>query len=202
MKVLRNFFRLCFHLIIKRDILSVFAKRKYGKIGKNTWIFKPIYKDKNEHLISIGSNTVIGHDTRMQLYTDKVAVTPHIIIGDNCYFGSYNSFLAGGNITIGNGVLMASNILITSENHSTNPESNEYYMDQPLICADVTIDEGCWIGEKVCILPGVHIGKKSIIGAGSVVTKSIPDYSIAVGNPAKVIKLYNMETHKWVKVDA
>lgn len=70
-------------------------------------------------------------------------------------------------------------------------------MDQKLSCKNVIIDDGCWIGEKVCILPGVRIGKKSIIGAGAIVTKSIPDYSIAVGNPARVIKYYNFDKKRW-----
>jgi acetyltransferase-like isoleucine patch superfamily enzyme len=63
----------------------------------------------------------------------------------------------------------------------------------------VRIEKGCWIGEKVIILPGVNIGKRSIIGAGSVVTKSIPEYSIAVGNPARVIKTWNKDKKQWVK---
>ncbi|WP_405373425.1 DapH/DapD/GlmU-related protein [Pseudobutyrivibrio sp.] len=96
--------------------------------------------------------------------------------------------------------MIASNVLICSENHGIDPESTTPYMSQPLISKPVSIGEGSWIGEMVCILPGVHIGKKCIIGAGSVVTKSIPDYSIAVGNPAKVIKKYNFKTHNWEKV--
>jgi maltose O-acetyltransferase len=53
----------------------------------------------------------------------------------------------------------------------------------------VTIGDGCWICSRVIILPGVHIGKNSVIGAGSVVTKDIPDYAIAAGNPAKVVRI-------------
>ena len=58
----------------------------------------------------------------------------------------------------------------------------------------------CWVGEKVIIMPGVTIGDRSIIGAGAIVTRDIPPYSIAVGNPAKVIKRYNFKTHSWEKV--
>lgn len=97
-------------------------------------------------------------------------------------------------------MLIASHVMISSENHGTDPESDTPYMNQPLITKPVSIGDGCWIGEKVCILPGVNIGKKCIIGAGSVVTKSIPDYSIAAGNPARVIKKYSYETHNWEKV--
>lgn len=101
------------------------------------------------------------------------------------------------NIKIGDNVLFASNVLVTNENHGINPESTTPYMDQKLSAQDVKIGNGCWIGEKVSILSGVTIGEKCIIGAGSIVTKSIPSYSIAVGNPARIIKQYNFYTKRW-----
>jgi lipopolysaccharide O-acetyltransferase len=71
---------------------------------------------------------------------------------------------------------------------------------QQLQTGPITIGEGCWIGQNVIVLPDVNIGDKCVIGANSVVTKDIPSYSIAVGMPAKVIKKYNFELHRWVKV--
>lgn len=188
-----------YHLIIKRDIIGPIEKMKYGHIGNNTILYKTSITD-NEKLITIGDNTTILRGTRLQLYTKQSNAAASITIGNNCYIGYNNSFLAGGKIIIENNVLMASNILISSENHSMDPEDKDYYMDQPLSCADVKICEGTWIGEKVCILPGVTIGKKCIIGAASIVTHSIPDYCIAAGNPARVIKQYDFEQHKWIKV--
>ena len=64
----------------------------------------------------------------------------------------------------------------------------------------VRIGEGSWLGENVCVI-GANIGKHCVIGANSVVTHDIPDYSIAVGVPAKVIKKYNFETKVWEKVN-
>lgn len=63
----------------------------------------------------------------------------------------------------------------------------------------VTIENGVWIGNNVIILPNVTIGEKSIVGAGSVVTKSIPAYSVAVGNPAHVIKHFDFEANIWIE---
>lgn len=129
----------------------------------------------------------------------EVAAKANITIGNNCYIGFCFSALASveANIEIGDNVLFASNVLVTNENHGINPESTTPYMDQKLSAQDVKIGNGCWIGEKVSILSGVTIGEKCIIGAGSIVTKSIPSYSIAVGNPARIIKQYNFYTKRW-----
>jgi lipopolysaccharide O-acetyltransferase len=64
----------------------------------------------------------------------------------------------------------------------------------------VVIGDNVWIGESVCVLPGVSIGEGCIIGALSVVTKSIPAYSIAVGSPARVVKQFDFEQNKWKKI--
>lgn len=64
----------------------------------------------------------------------------------------------------------------------------------------VILGEGCWIGEHACII-GASIGKHSVVGANAVVTHDIPDYCIAVGTPAYIIKRYNQDTHKWEKTD-
>lgn len=74
------------------------------------------------------------------------------------------------------------------------------YMDQPLCGKDVIIESSSWIGEKVIILPGVRIGEKAINGAGSVVTKDIPAYSIACGNPARVIKKWDTISKQWIPI--
>ena len=64
----------------------------------------------------------------------------------------------------------------------------------------VSIGDGSWIGENVCIL-GANIGKHSVIGANSVVLQDIPDYCVAVGSPARVVRKYDFETKKWVTVE-
>ncbi|RGL06959.1 acyltransferase [Bifidobacterium pseudocatenulatum] len=97
-----------------------------------------------------------------------------------------------------NDVLLASNVFITDYNHGMSPVANSY-LDNPLDISDgVIIGSGAWIGNNVIILGGVSIGEKAVIGAGAVVTKSIPAYSIAVGNPARVIKQYDHKRGEWV----
>lgn len=199
--IMKEILKRMFHLFIKHDIVGPIGIYRYGHFGKNSILYKPAVTDRNKKLVSIGDNTTILSGARIQLYPQSSDAIPHIRIGNNCYIGYRISLLAGGNIDIGDGVLMASDILISSENHSMDPESELFYMDQPLICKDVSIGEGGWIGEKVCILPGVNIGKKCIIGAGSVVTTDIPDFCIASGSPAKVIKKYDFDLHKWIRAN-
>ena len=188
------------HMHIVRDLVGPIEKSRYAFFGDKSRIFKPLIHDKNRKYVSIGKDTVIGKYSRIQCYPDQNMEIGHLKIGDGCRFGQRCSFLCGEDITVGNGVLMASDVLITSENHSINPETSIWYMSQPLQCKAVEIKDGVWIGEKVCVLPGVSIGRKSVIGAGSIVTKSIPDFCIAVGNPAKVIKRYDFEKHSWINV--
>ncbi len=146
--------------------------------------------------LDISKNVRVGYDTRVNFY-DK----GRLCFGEGCYMGNRNSFLVGGDITLGKNVLLASDVCVVSESHGIDPEDEKPYGVQPLIVQPVCIGDGCWIAEKVMILPGVTIGEKSIIGAGSVVTKSIPPFSIACGNPAKVIKQYDFETKEWRKFD-
>ena len=143
--------------------------------------------------LKMKSEVRFGDETRLDFYANG-----QLIIGNHCYFGNRNSFLVGADITIGDRVLIASDVLVTSENHIPKPEDVDIY--GTLCLKPVKIGDGCWIAEKVCIMPGVEIGEYSVVGAASVVTKSIPPYSMAVGNPARVIKEYNLEKHIWIKV--
>ena len=171
---------------------------RFKQFGKNSFIGRRCTVHNCGNGIKIGNNVRIGNDSRLSLYKSEDNI-PEILISDNCYIGSDFSIIAGAKVLIEKNVLIASYVSVISENHGNDPESPIYYGKQPLTSSPVTIKEGVWIGEKVSILPGVCIGKKSIIGTGSVVTKNIPDYCIAVGNPARVIKVYNFDTHKWDK---
>lgn len=125
---------------------------------------------------------------------------PSLKIGNNFHATRNLTIQCAGEITIGDDVLMASDVLIINYNHGTDPAVSSY-LDNPLEVSTVRIEDGVWIGNNVIILPGVKIGKKSIIGAGSVVTKDVPEYSIAVGNPARIIKHYDFNKQKWCKID-
>lgn len=198
MKSLRKIIADSFHYFTRHGFGSRKWKNRFAYFGEGATIAYPANIQGRES-IEIGDGTVILDHSRIANYRIE-EIEPQIRIGKNCYICYYLTILNASSVTIGDNVLFASHVLISSESHGMDPESELPYMSQPLESKPVSIGDGCWIGEKVCILPGVSIGKKSIIGAGSVVTKDVPDYSIAVGNPAKVIKLYNFKTHNWEKV--
>lgn len=170
----------------------------FSKIGKNCFI-GPRARINKCRYIKMGDKCRIGSDCRLSMYDEfaDIAYQPELNFGNNVYMGDHLTILCADKITIADNVLMASYITITSENHGMEVESNIGYGKQALITAPVTIKEGVWIGEKVIILPGIIIGKQAIIAAGAVVTKNVPDYTIVAGNPARVIRRYNFNTHTW-----
>ena len=109
----------------------------------------------------------------------------NISIGSNCYINYNCVVLDCANVTIGDNVLIAPNCGIYTAIHPLESEVRLLGLET---AKPVTIKNGVWLGGNVTILPGVTIGEKSVIGAGSVVTKDIPDHVLAYGNPCKVIK--------------
>ncbi|RZK12043.1 MAG: acyltransferase [Flavobacterium sp.] len=120
-----------------------------------------------------------------------------VIIGNNTIVGMSNVII--GPVNIGNNVMLAQNIVVSGLNHGYQ-DVNVSPAFQKVSCKAITISDDVWIGANSVITAGVRLGKHSIIGAGSVVTKDIPEFSIAVGNPAKVIKKYNKDSSAWEKV--
>ena len=125
---------------------------------------------------------------------------PSIIIGSGVRITRNLTIQCANRVQIGDNVLIASDVFIIDYNHGNSPLTKNY-RDNPLNISvgGVTIENGVWIGNNVIILPNVTIGEKSIVGAGSVVTKSIPAYSVAVGNPAHVIKHFDFEANIWIE---
>lgn len=107
----------------------------------------------------------------------------NIKIGKNVFINACCRFQDQGGIEIGDGSLIGHNTTIATLNHDFNPDKRANLHPSP-----VKIGKNVWIGSDCTILPGVEIGDGAVIGAGSVVTKNIPANSIAVGNPARVIK--------------
>ena len=148
-------------------------KQLFGKIGANVSVALPFVCD-------YGRNIYIGNNVSVNM---------------NCTFVDCNK------ISIGDNVLIASNVQLYTAAHPVElserltPDWNQD--DERYFCRTyalpITIGNGCWLGGGVIVLPGVTIGAGCVIGAGSVVTKDIPENSLAVGNPCRVIRKINGE---------
>lgn len=144
--------------------------------------------------ISICDGSVIGCRALVCAHPSSKSKQPLIEIGQNCNIGDDCNIQCCNHIKFGNGVRLGRKVMINDTSHG------EFVREQldiqpnlrPLVSkGPIIIDDNVWIGEMVCILGNVHIGKGSVIGAGTVVTKDIPEYSLAVGVPAKVIKTFS-----------
>ncbi|MBL1223991.1 sugar O-acetyltransferase [Enterococcus sp. BWR-S5] len=110
----------------------------------------------------------------------------NIELGEECYLNMGCNFIDDAKITIGNKVAFGPGVTIATVGHPIHPDHRRLMYGDPVV-----IEENCWIGANTTICPGVTIGKNSVIGAGSIVNKSIPANSVAVGNPCKVIREIN-----------
>lgn len=168
--------------------------------GRKVFI-KPRMAINKLKYLSVGSDVQIGSDSRFLFVKEYHGghYTPQTTIGNHVSIGNRFSALSAAPIVIGDNCLIASDVLITSESHGTDPELTLSYTDLPLNAKKVVIGEGCWLGEKVSVMPGVELGERCIVASNSVVTKSFPKATMIGGIPAKVIKTYNYDTHRWEK---
>jgi len=164
------------------------------KKGKGSIIYRSVRKDLVPfNRISIGKKTVIESNSTLN------NMVGDIIVGDRSRVGIANTII--GPVSIGNNVNIAQNVIISGLNHNYQDISRQIDQ-QGVTTSPVSIGNDVWIGANSVILPGVTIGQHSIIGAESAVINSVTDYSVAVGNPARIIRKYNFEKKKWEKINS
>ena len=139
-------------------------------IGNNVFIHENVLIRSMECSISIGNNTTVNRNTNIL-----------------------------AQVTIGSNVSIAPNVVIVGMNHVFS-NLDDTIKSQGSTSKGIIIEDDVWIGANSVILPGVILGKHSVVAAGSVVSRSIPAYSICAGCPAKVIKSYDFATKEWKKV--
>ena len=189
----------------KEDMVSklkLLAGTLYGalyglKKGRNVSITPPI------KVRGVRENVVLGDNVSISASAILLGVTPQakIEIGNNIRIAHHLQISCANLVKICSDVNIAPFVFITDHNHRfENPDIP--VKDQGISMkpgASVVIGEGSWIGTKAVIVGDVKIGRHCVIGASSVVTKDIPDYSIAVGSPAKVIRHYDFAKGEWVR---
>ncbi len=202
MRVKFLFIRYGFLGLIKLLVDKIITKL----IFRDARILRRPFNIRGKQFIKIGKGFTTGVGTRLEAVFHEIPDYKTLIIGENVQINDHVHIAALNKVIIGNNVLIASNVFITDHNHGVYKGSNED--DSPnilpnnrkIVSDDVMIEDNVWIGEFVSILPGITIGKGSIIGTMSVVNNDIPPFSIAVGIPAKVIKKFNFDTNKWERI--
>jgi acetyltransferase-like isoleucine patch superfamily enzyme len=139
----------------------------------------------------------VGAYTIIESHTLIAAAVGDVVIGEHVLIGIGSKII--GPARFGDNILLAQNVIISGMNHDFNDISLPI-VHQGFSTKEVFIEDGAWIGAGAIIIAGVTIGENAVVGAGAVVTKDVPPYSVVVGNPAKVIKQYNLNKKTWEKV--
>lgn len=185
---------------IKREYKEWRWRKTFKEFGRNSKLNRPL-RIQGPKNISIGKEVKINDQTWLAAWPLTNKDYARLIIGDYATLGDFNHIWATHQIIIGKRVLTANHVYISDNLHDYK-DVNKAIVSQPIVqLSDVNIGDGAWIGENVCII-GASVGKNSVIGANSVVTHDIPDFSVAVGSPAKVIKRYDFDLKIWRKTDS
>ena len=176
--------------------------RRFGAFGSGSAICFPVTALYGERYIRIGANTIIGPHVTLSAGiapSHELARDTAVSIGSGCLIGRGSGIVAHESIEIGDDVFTGHHIYVTDANHGyedvTVPVGRQFGEARP-----VSIGSGSWLGHGSIVLPGSRIGEHVVVGAGSVVTGELPDYCVAVGTPARVIRRFEPD-RGWFPVD-
>ena len=172
---------------IRDKVATCLIKAGFHSFGKRSVIALP-FRSGMESRISVGNGVYVGHHCWIEVLSADDSKEPVIRIEDNVSFSGFCTITAVSSVTIGKGVLIARHVHISDHTHRT-AELDIPIKDQGIAgIRPVKIGEGAWIGHGVVICPGVTIGRNAVIGANAVVREDVPDFTVAAGVPAKIIR--------------
>jgi acetyltransferase-like isoleucine patch superfamily enzyme len=178
---------------------NLFYRNCFLNFGKNSSISLPLNIDGMKN-IYIGNNVKIAYKTWLAALPHTGEMQCELRIEDGTNIGNFNHIYATKSIVIGKNVITADKVYISDNLHDYE-DINLPILYQPIKqIGIVKIGDGSWLGENVCVI-GASVGKNCVIGANSVVSKDIPDYCVAVGAPAKIIKRFCFKTKTWQKTN-
>lgn len=182
----------------KNILYTLWIKNFLENVGEHSIICKSCsLQGGGQKNISIGDYTTINKNTVLGCWTkygNQEFPNASIKIGNNCYIGEYNQITACNKITIGDGLLTGHYVLISDNSHGGLSEEESIIVPhyrELKSKGEVVIGNNVWIGDKVSVLAGVHIGNNVIVAANAVVTKDVPDNCVVAGVPARVVKQMN-----------
>jgi acetyltransferase-like isoleucine patch superfamily enzyme len=160
----------------------------YLSVGRNVaigdYVFMSCY---GRHGVKLGNSVRIREFGWIQVTSHLTNPGEGLEIGDNSYIGPHSVIGAGGPVSIGRDIAFGAYVQLLAENHQFG-DPTLAINEQGVTRRGIVVEDGCWLGNSVIVLDGVRIGARSVIGAGSVVTHDVPAESIAVGNPARVVR--------------
>ena len=174
--------------LLYRFKAAVYYRWTFGSFGKGSYLRTPCYL-ANTHFMHIGNKSFVAKGARLEAVVTGPHRRPELRIGDNVNIEQYAHITCHNRIIIGSNVSIAPMCSITDSTHPIDGVGDGSLGSKLLDDdSEVSIGEGTMIGVGSVILPNVHIGMRCVIGANSVVTGDIPDRSVAVGAPARVIR--------------
>ncbi len=183
-------------------MFSFFLRTKF--VFKRARIIRFPIDIRGKKYIVVNKGFTTGVGCRIEAYPENNEQT--LFFGENFQMNDYVHITAMESVKIGKNVLLASKIYISDCSHGTyvgdenDSSPTSIPKERKMYSKPVVIEDNVWLGEFVSVLPGVTIGKGTIVGANSVVSRNLPPNVIAVGTPAKPIKKYNFETQNWEKI--
>ena len=175
-----------------------FYRLVFGSLGRRCEIHPPMLLNRPERM-HLGDQVTIRHGARLEVVLTNPTRNPRLEIGSNVNLEQHLHIVVQNRVRIADNVSVSAFTMITDVDHPYAKAIGEgrigdQYSDDG---AEVTIGEGTFIGIGCSILPGVAIGRRCIIGTRTVVNRSVPDYCVAVGVPARIVKRYDNDGHHW-----
>lgn len=172
----------------RSKLFTLFCRSSFYRIGSHTVLLPPI-RLGGEQYIDIGRDVFIGSNSWIQVIESQSKREAVVItIGDETSIVGSCTITAVQSVVIERSVLMARNVYISDHTHEHGLRDVAIKDQGVAKVAPVRIREGAWLGQNVVICPGVTVGRNAVVGANSIVREDVPDFSVAAGSPAKIIR--------------
>jgi|ERR1039458_3171148 acetyltransferase-like isoleucine patch superfamily enzyme len=177
----------------------LYYRRVFGSFGSGSVLYKPMMLS-NPRFMHIGKNVTIRQGVRLEVIQSDTGNRPELQIGDNVNIEQNVHVVCHSRIVIGNDVSITGHCAIVDVTHPYDD------VDDPVKIGDriltersfVEIGDGSFLGFNAIVMPNARIGKHCVVGAHSLVTKDVPDYSVVAGNPARILRQYDAAKGEWI----
>ena len=178
------------------QLCRLFSKAKIDK-GRHCYIDKSV-EIIGKNCVKFGDNVCIGMNCNININGSRDSGIKRLIIGNNSYIGRETFISTGKLISIGEFFFGGPHCSFLGANHDFSNPIKSYLLAEVYLDKEITIEDNVWFGDNVSIIGNVTVGRGSIIGAKSCITKDVPPFSIAFGNPCKVYKRFDFTKNEWV----